>query len=712
MNVNRRDFLKIGLLTATAATFSACGRPVEHGLISQYQMPEYALPGMSLFWASTCTELRADCAVSVKTVENRAVQVIGLPGHFFSKGFANKEAISGLQVLYSPDRLGFDGVRPKGAKVGADGNLSESLGTTAGLAAQRAGENTLFVVDRLCGTTGHAIVQAAVALGGKIWVADKEQSVRERRILKAVTGRAELPLYPLERHDFVFSVGSNFLHENFAKSRVSWSYGQFRKAPGRQRGRMIAASTRMNPTDVCADIWMPVRPGTEATLVAAVGTLVASKGSKGGWPAWARVEAAEAATKTGVDANDIERLADRLLEASSPLIVGGFQGDDGDATVFLSHTLTKMLSGDVTTFEPDMLVGSGAAPSGLFLTDQQAAEFLNGARRCVVVHGVDLVYRFPWLAESFGKATTKIVLSSLPNDTTDAATILVPVRTWMEDWGDLRVESPDGSWYGVTQPAVRSQVEQASSVLGFFLDFAKAAGASAITEVVPRKALQGSRNSADWEGLLVRGGVWKQEEDSIYPYPSAYPPPVMPTRVTAPAGYSPFSGVDALTVNAFTTLAEGTVLMTLPTHLADGELASRPWMQELPDTMTTVVWDSWIELNEDEAKRLGINRHDLLRVTVGGSRIEGSAYPSPFIHPGAIGIPTGRGQKRPWIRTFTDIGWEPEGSNPKLLLSGTPGASGYFGSTAAGVKLEKLDGSRLLATFDQRVFNLPRHILQ
>lgn len=712
MNVNRRDFLKIGLLTATAATFTACGRPVEHGLISQYQMPEYALPGMSLFWASTCTELRADCAVSVKTVENRAIQVVGLPGHFFSKGYANKEAISGLQVLYNPDRLGADGSKPKGAKLGSDGNLSESIGTTAGLAAKRAKDATLFIVDRLCGTTGHAIVSAAKALNGKIWVADKDDSVRERRILKSVVGRAELPLYPLDKHDFVFSVGSNFLHENYAKSRVSWSYGQFRKAPGRLRGRMVSASTRMNPTDVCADIWMPVTPGSEATLVAAVGTLVAEKGKKSGWPAWAQVKAADASTKTGVAVRDIERLADRLIEATSPLVVGGFQGSDGDATVFLAHTLTKMLTGDVTTFEPDMLVGTGSASAGLFLNDKEAAEFLSGNRRCVVVHGVDVVYRFPWLAESFKKAATKIVLSSLPNDTTDSATILVPVRTWMEDWGDLRVESPEGSWYGVTQPAVRNQVTYASSVLGFFLDFAKAAGATGITEVSPRKALQGERKSADWESLLVRGGVWKQEEDGIYPYPSSYPPPVMATTAAPPAGYSAFAGLEALAVSSFAPAVEGTVLMTLPTHLADGELASRPWMQELPDTMTTVVWDSWIEINEDEAKKAGIERHDLVRVTVGDKRIDGSAYPSPFIHPGAIGIPTGRGQTRPWIRTFTDIGWEPEGSNPKLLLSGTPGQSGYFGSTAAGVKLEKLDGSRLLATFDQRVFNLPRHILQ
>ena len=100
MDFNRRDFLKVGLLSASAMAFTACGRPVEHKLVSQYQMPEYKVLGQPSFWASACTDLRSDCAVSIKTVENRAIQVMGIPGHFFSKGTANSVAVSTLNTLY------------------------------------------------------------------------------------------------------------------------------------------------------------------------------------------------------------------------------------------------------------------------------------------------------------------------------------------------------------------------------------------------------------------------------------------------------------------------------------------------------------------------------------------------------------------------------------------------------------------------------------
>lgn len=703
MNVNRRDFLKIGMLTGVAATFTACGRPVEHGLVSQYQMPEYALPGQPLYWASTCTELRADCAVSVKTVENRAINVMGMPGHFFTKGYANKEAISGLQAVYSPDRV----KASKGGKPGADGKLSETLAVTA---AKAAGSDTLFVVDRICGSTGHALVQSAVKLGAKIWVADKSQSVRERRILKAVTGRAELPLYALEKYDYVLSVGSNFIHENYAPTRVEWSFGRFRKTPGRLRGRMLAVSSRMNPTDANADVWLALAPGTEATFLAAVGTEVSKKG-KSGWPSWANVEAKEAAEKTGISEENIQKLAERLIEADSPMVVGGFQGADGDATVFLAHTLTKMLRGDVETFEPDMLVGSGSAPAGLFLTDAEAATAL-GSAKTVIVHGVDLVYRFPWLAEAFKKVRNRVVLAATPNDTTEEATILVPLRCWLEDWGDLRVKSAEGEWYGITQPAIRSQVSEAQSLLGFLLEFARQAGVSGVDEVNPRKVLQGERSQQDWEDMLARGGVWKEIAEDIYPHRAAYPPAPLANKGNAPAGYSAFSALEPLAVSKFApALPAGDVFIALPTHLADGELASRPWMQELPDAMTTVVWDSWIEVNAEWAKENNIARHDKVEISTPKGKFEGSAYPSPWIHRNAFGVPTGRGQKRGVLPDFVSIGWQSSGSNPKALLEGTAGESGYFEEIATGVKVTKLGGSKLLATFDQRVYNLPRHIL-
>lgn len=707
MDFNRRDFLKIGLLSASAMTFTACGRPVEHGLVSQYQMPEYKVLGQPSFWATTCTELRSDCAVSVKTVENRAIQVIGLPGHFFSKGAPTSAAISTLNTLYHPARLS----ELKGFKE--DVGLGEQL-------AKELKKGAVIVTDRLAGSTGDALVALAEATGSKIWLCDSHQSMRERRILKAVVGRAELPLADLENRDYLVTVGSNLLQESYAHTRTNWAYGRFRKTPGKMRGRMVSFSSRMNSSDANADLWVPVASGSEPAVLGALGKLLQDKG-KGGFPAWAAISAEDAAKRCGVREEDtphfvesLEKLADRLMDAHSPLVVGGFQGANGDATVFLAHTITKMLNGDVTTFEPDTLVGSKKGGASLFLEDGEVAAALESAK-AALVHNVDLVYRFPWLAESYGKVKKKIVMATMPNDTTADASHLIPIRTWMEDWGDLLVKSPGGDWYGVCQPAVHNQVEQAVSTLGLLLETAASAGVSLRNkEVSARKYLQGETEQGTWEDMLIRGGHWKQDEDANYPSPAAYPPPVAPDAGSAPAGYSVFADLPPLKVSELGSKGEGTTFVILPTHLGDGHLADRPWMQELPDAMTTVVWDSWVEINEDWAKANNIARHDIVEVSVNGKTFKGSAYPSPFISPDVVGIPSGRGQKTPVHDEAKKIGWTPvtpAGDNPKNLLDGKAGAGGYFSNTAAGATVKKGVGSRLLATFDQRVYNLPRHIL-
>ena len=41
------------------------------------------------------------------------------------------------------------------------------------------------------------------------------------------------------------------------------------------------------------------------------------------------------------------------------------------------------------------------------------------------------------------------------------------------------------------------------------------------------------------------------------------------------------------------------------TLLSDGSGANKPWLQETPDPTTTVVWNSWVEINPDTADKLG-----------------------------------------------------------------------------------------------------------
>jgi len=79
--------------------------------------------------------------------------------------------------------------------------------------------------------------------------------------------------------------------------------------------------------------------------------------------------------------------------------------------------------------------------------------------------------------------------------------------------------------------------------------------------------------------------------------------------------------------------------------LRDGRNANLPWMQETPDTLTTIVWDSWAEVHPATAKRLGIVDGDILEVASASGSLKVQAYVFPGIHPDVIGVPLGQGHE-------------------------------------------------------------------
>jgi anaerobic selenocysteine-containing dehydrogenase len=79
--------------------------------------------------------------------------------------------------------------------------------------------------------------------------------------------------------------------------------------------------------------------------------------------------------------------------------------------------------------------------------------------------------------------------------------------------------------------------------------------------------------------------------------------------------------------------------------------------------MTTVVWDSWVELNPTTAAELGVSFGDLVEVTSTQGSIRVPAVIYPGIRPDMAAIPLGQGYK--------DMGRyaKGRGANPLALLA-------------------------------------------
>jgi anaerobic selenocysteine-containing dehydrogenase len=76
---------------------------------------------------------------------------------------------------------------------------------------------------------------------------------------------------------------------------------------------------------------------------------------------------------------------------------------------------------------------------------------------------------------------------------------------------------------------------------------------------------------------------------------------------------------------------------------ADGRTAHLPWLQEMPDPMTTVMWGSWVEINPETARKLEIVEGDVLTIRSPQGTLELPAYIYPGLRPDVISIPAGQG---------------------------------------------------------------------
>lgn len=146
--------------------------------------------------------------------------------------------------------------------------------------------------------------------------------------------------------------------------------------------------------------------------------------------------------------------------------------------------------------------------------------------------------------------------------------------------------------------------------------------------------------------------------------------------------------------------SEGYELHLLPYAsplLGDGSGANRPWLQETPDPMTTVMWNTWVEINPDTADELGLHDDDVVVIVSPAGAVEASVYRYPAIRPDTIAIPFGQGH--------TALGRyaEGRGANPLQLVGLKYNAAGDLAFAATRVRISPTGRQKPLARMESRL---------
>ncbi|HYR02790.1 MAG TPA: 4Fe-4S dicluster domain-containing protein, partial [Syntrophobacteria bacterium] len=141
------------------------------------------------------------------------------------------------------------------------------------------------------------------------------------------------------------------------------------------------------------------------------------------------------------------------------------------------------------------------------------------------------------------------------------------------------------------------------------------------------------------------------------------------------------------------------VLLAAPSvRFFDGRGANRPWLSEVPDTVTQVAWQTVIMAHPETARRQGVAQGELVRLDSDGGSLEAALYVTEGVKPGVLVISIGQGHTS-YGRYAERVGLNPLHLLPRELdpVSGAPvfaaGLQG-LGKTGRTVKLARTDGSR------------------
>ncbi len=683
---------------------AGCLRDLPQKLIPYVVAPDEIIPGVAAWYAGTCFECAAHCGTLVRVREGRAVKIEGNPLHPVNSGGLCALGQSAVQAAYDPDRL------REPMRRNADGSFSavpwnDALYSAAEAIARarEGGKRVVLISEALslseaalarefCGKTG------AEHLQYQVFPADEVEQAAS-----AVFGAGVRADYDLSRADCVVSFGADYLGTwrspvEFTRARST------RRAPDAEKGgtaaifpRAVHFEPRLSLTAANADRWYKTAAGSECSVL---GVLFRKIVEYGGWdPAGqdsgrvAKKNVRSAAVRygmrlcagdalhpgCGVTESEIEALARELGQCRAPLIICGgpvMSGADGERAMLISLLLNIVLGAAGKTVR--LCRASAEAKLPEVLSSGLSARLAEGPVPEVLI--VAQVNPFFTLPEKSGfsrlleRVPFVVSLSVNLDETAERAHLVMPLSTTIETWRDSEVRP---GVYALNQPAMQPLYQTqslgdtlislcAAAPLGVrfaedtcFYDYMRRAW---------KERIGADNFEEQWLRFVELGGDFggtAQESISDWSLNPELEKVISRFDVKNPES------------------SPGLSLLAFPTPVfGDGHGANRPWLQELPDPVSTVVWGSWIEVHPETLKRFGIPKNSCAKVITDGGELEAPVLATEHIDPGLVAVPVGQGHAA--LGRFC----RGVGVNPLAVLGAGSGKSAA-GFIASGVRLER-----------------------
>ncbi len=666
--MDRRDFLRVLGISGAAATLAGCGNTaIESGVeeVMSYVHPQdFVVPGIGVFYASTCTQCGSGCGIMGKVREGRVLKLEGNPESGISGGKICGLGQAAVQAHYNPDRLHTPMLNMDGGLVPISWDrASQILDERLGAKSSLQGDQIAFLSGGMSGHQRVLLENFLDSYGSKQHVCyDALSDATGRAATKAVLG-TEQPLWDLSKSRLILSFGSDFLGNGVSPVYMAREFAKFRKAP---RGTLIQIEPRMTLTGGNADRWYPIKPGTEGILALGIAhDLLQHPEFSGSVPQEVldlvkNYDRETVSDITGIGADSVRLIAAQLWNNSPSLVVAGpavyghAYGFSNMAAVQLLNIILgnrgKTLQGQAEHPFPQMTPTPGTYRALAELTQKMQ----SGQCQALLITGTNPVFTSPSqlaFSEAMKKVPFKVAMVTHLDETAGQCDLVLPLLSAMEDFGTHVADyQPEGVEVLIQQPLMEKLYPDTRGFGDILLDVLRKRKADYAAfpdyysylkaAVVKAKPVFQSEESDDrfWETALMKGVIkWQGKTTALEAKLGALE---VPNPRELSTDY-PFYFIPSIRPD-----------------MRDGRHAHLPWLQESPETMTTIVWDSWVEIHPKTAAEMQIKEGDVLVLQSATGSIQAKAYLFPGIQPDTVSMPLGQGHTQ-MGRYATGVGANP-----------------------------------------------------
>jgi MoCo/4Fe-4S cofactor protein with predicted Tat translocation signal len=594
----RRDFLKYLGFTTAAATLASCEGPVRTA-IPYVVKPQDITPGIPNYYASTFFDGFDFANILVKTREGRPIKI---EPNKDVNGSTNARVQASVLSLYDNNRLQnpkFKGKDTTWDKVDAD--IPNKI-----KAIIASGKEVVFLKGTCASPSGNRLVEQFQTKVGTLRtvVYDAVSESAALDAFEALYGVRELPDYDFSKAKTIVSIGADFLGD-WQGGGFEKSYVQGRRPEAGNMSYHAQLESNMSLTGANADKRFPLKPSEQVFALinlynAITGGSLASKA-------------------TPIDA-DLKKLAAQLKAAGSQgVVVTGIQ--DKNAQI-LALAINEALGSVVIdkAYTKKVRQGNDTAVQTL-LADMNAGK-IGG----IIIYNTNPVYTLPnakAFADQLGKLELSVTFASLENETAKATQYALATPHYLESWGDVAHKK---GYYSLVQPTIKPLFNTRQ----FQDTLLKWMGDTVTFYDFMKTGFTGNFNQAIHDGFV------KSEE-----------------VLAAPTVKSVDLATVATELNKFKSSDLELALYT-KVSMGDGQMASNPWLQEMPDPITRASWDNYLTMSIADAAAKGITNTtadngaldgNLVDVTVNGVTIPNvPVYIQPGQAKGSVGLALGYGR--------------------------------------------------------------------